>query len=149
MFNFSKIVRVTSTHNTGKRPGPVEYIAIHYTAGGDASAGKARDNAEFYASTKQKASADFFVDEGGIVQYNPEPEKLYCFAVGGTTTPDTIAGGGSMFRQATNKNTVSIELCSAYNGHLPLDVKPNDPLYSIPAAVQRLGVELARYLAAE
>ena len=151
MIDFSKIRRLTSEHNTSRRFGSVEYIAIHYTAGFEDGPGKARDNAEFYAQTEIAASADFFVDRGGIVQYNPAPERRYCWAVGGTSKPDKSQGGGSLWNKARNSNTVSIELCSRYDepvdlNNLPL---PNDPHYKLAPETVQMGAELAAYLLAE
>ena len=146
-----KIERVCSTHNTKPRRGEIEYIAIHYTAGWDSSPGRATANAEYYAITSEQASADFFIDEGGIVQYNPYPEKRYCWAVGAKQA-DTSKGGGKYFGLAKNANTVSIELCSRNAKGKPNDPSgwpPNDSGYSIAASVVAYGVELARYLMAE
>ena len=146
-----KIERVCSTHNTKPRRGVIEYIAIHYTAGWDSRAGKAKDNAEFYSITKEEKSADFFVDPGGIVQYNPAPESRYCWAVGGKTA-DTSQGGGSWFGIARNANTVSIELCSGNSKGKPPTAEgwpANDPGYFIATSTIAYGVALARYLMAE
>lgn len=146
-----QIERVTSTHNTKPRRGCIKFIAVHYTAGWDSRAGKAKDNAEFYAITKEEKSADFFCDEGGIVQYNPAPESRYCWAVGGKEV-DTSQGGGSWFGIAKNANTVSIEMCSRNaKGKPPTSSgwPPNDPGYEISPSVVAYAVALARYLMAE
>ena len=146
-----KIERLTSEHNTKPRRGGIEYIAVHYTAGWDSSPGKAADNARYYAITSEQASADFFVDEGGIVQYNPAPEKRYCWAVGGKEA-DTSQGGGSLFGIAKNANTVSVEMCSRNAKGKPPTPKgwdANDPGYSISPPVIAHAVVLVRYLMAE
>lgn len=146
-----KIELLTSEHNTFRRTCPIEYVAVHYTAGWDSSPGKAADNARYYSVTSEQASADFFVDEGGIVQYNPAPEKRYCWAVGGKKA-DTSQGGGSLFGVARNLNTISVEMCSR-NAKGPPPTKKgwdaNDPGYSIAPSVVAQAVELVRYLLAE
>ena len=141
-----KIELLTSEHNTSRRTGSVEYIAVHYTAGWDDSPGKAADNARYYAAAAEKASADFFVDRGGIVQYNPAPEKRYCWAVGAKKA-DRSRGGGRLFGAAKNRNTVSIELCS--RNDTGRAGEPNDPAYGISEEVLARGAALARYLLAE
>lgn len=146
-----KIERLTSERNTVRRSAKIQYVAIHYTAGWDSSPGKARDNALYYANTTEKASADFFVDEGGIVQYNPAPEKRYCWAVGAKQA-DTSQGGGSLYGIAKNSNTVSIEMCSRNAKGPPPTIRgwdANDPGYSIAPSVVAYSVALARYLMAE
>lgn len=84
-----------------------KYLAIHYTAGASSQPGKAE--AEYNSFIKRSASADFAVDDRDMVQFNPDPEQYYCWAVGG---PKLAGNGGSLYGKATNSNTVSIEICS-------------------------------------
>ncbi len=59
----------------------------------------------------RSASADFVVDDEQIVQINPDLRHYYCWAVGDKRNP--YSGGGRLYGVATNKNTISIEVCSS------------------------------------
>lgn len=99
------------THNTTRRTGEIKYIVIHYVgATGDAS-----DNIEYYnRPTTVEASADFYVGHGGDVwQYNPDPRKRYCWAVGGKRQSRF---GGSLHGVVRNSNSISIEMCVKSRG---------------------------------
>lgn len=93
------------TKSVGRKP---QYLAIHYTAGSNSKAGRARGSMSTF--TKRQASADFVVDDAEIVQYNPDIDNNYCWAVGDAKNP--YSSGGSLKGKATNKNTISIEICS-------------------------------------
>lgn len=86
----------------------LKYIAIHYTAGATSRRGAALQNRDTFL--KRSASADFVVDDEQIVQVNPDVRNYYCWAVGDKKNPYT--GGGRLYGKATNRNTVSIEICS-------------------------------------
>lgn len=108
------------THNTSIRSGKIEYIVIHYVG----ATGDAKNNILYYNGREvTNASADFYVGHNGdIWQYNPNPEKRYCWAVGGAKMSSY---GGSLYGKARNANCVSIEMCvknssgnySANNSH--------------------------------
>ena len=87
---------------------PIKYIAIHYTAGGSSKVGTALSVRNVFL--KRNASADFVVDDGTIVQINPDIKNYYTWSVGDKKNPYT--GGGKLAGKATNKNTISIEICS-------------------------------------
>lgn len=76
----------------------IKYLVIHYTAGTSSAKGKARTLKTVWEKNKN-ASADFGVDDGEMVQFNPDLNNYYCWAVSG--------GNG-----ITNKNSISIEICS-------------------------------------
>ena len=86
----------------------VRYIAIHYTAGSTSRTGTAMATRNVFLS--RQASADFVVDDGQIVQINPDLRNYYCWSVG--DRKNTGSGGGQLNGKATNKNTISIEICS-------------------------------------
>lgn len=97
-----------STHITrcpGRQP---QYIAIHYTAGSTSRSGQALATRNVFL--QREASADFVVDDAQIVQVNPDPHNYYCWAVGDKFNKWT--GGGRLNGKATNRNTISIEICS-------------------------------------
>lgn len=94
------------THNTSVRNGDIKYIVIHYVG----ATGDAKNNILYYNErSTTSASADFYVGHNGdIWQYNPDPKKRYCWAVGGGKQS---ASGGSLYGIAKNANCISIEMC--------------------------------------
>lgn len=97
------IKKPLSVHVTKKANRDIKYIAIHYTAGGSSKSGSAA--ACYNVFNSRSASADFAVDDEQIVQFNPDIKNYYCWAVGDK-------GTGTLKNQATNSNTISIEICS-------------------------------------
>lgn len=96
------------THITKSANRPIKYIAIHYTAGGSSKPGTALAVKNVFL--KRNASADFVVDDANIVQINPDLKNYYTWSVGDKKNP--YSKGGRLYGKATNKNTVSIEICS-------------------------------------
>jgi N-acetylmuramoyl-L-alanine amidase CwlA len=86
----------------------IRYIAIHYTAGTTSRKGQAMQVRQVFL--QRSASADFVVDDDTIVQINPDLRNYYCWAVGDAKNKWT--GGGRLYGVATNRNTISIEICS-------------------------------------
>ena len=86
----------------------IKYIAIHYTAGSTSRKGTAMTTRNVFL--KRNASADFVVDDETIVQINPDLKNYYCWSVGDAKNKTT--GGGKLYGIATNRNTISIEICS-------------------------------------
>ena len=97
-----------NVHITKSANRPITYIAIHYTAGGSSKKGNALNAKK--AFQQRIASADFCVDDETMVQFNPDPKNYYCWAVGDKKYK--YSKGGSLYGKATNKNTISIEMCS-------------------------------------
>ena len=87
----------------------IKYIAIHYTAGASSAPGRAINMKNSWEKTK-KASADFGVDDRDMVQFNPDLKNYYCWSVGDKKKPN--GGGAQLYGKATNRNTISIEICS-------------------------------------
>lgn len=88
---------------------PIKYLAIHYTCSGNSKPGKAKATKKVF-ETRKKASADFCVDDRDIIQFNPDLNNYYCYAVG--DDQKYHEGGATLKGKATNKNTISIEICS-------------------------------------
>lgn len=128
----------SALHNTTKRPSKIEYLAIHYVGG----TGDAKANIDYYNKlTTTNASADFFVGhKGDIWQYNPDPAKRYCWAVGGNKYNN---GGGLFYGKATNKNTISIEMCVKHRGG---NMVANDLGWYFTDETVKATIELAKYL---
>ena len=106
----------------------IKYIALHYTAGTTSKAGTAMSTAKWFANganPKNPASSDFIVDDSDVIQYNKDIENYYSWCVGGTKyTNPTTSLGASLYGIATNKNTISIEICS--NKRNPKNLDAND-----------------------
>ena len=128
----------SALHNTTKRPGKIEYLAIHYVGG----TGDAKANIDYYNKlTTTNASADFFVGhKGDIWQYNPDPVKRYCWAVGGNKYNN---GGGQFYGKATNKNTISIEMCVK---NVTANKNANSPGWIITDDTLAATIDLTKYL---
>lgn len=124
-------------HNTTKRTGKIEYIVIHYVG----ATGDAKNNVDYYNRvTSTHASADFFVGhKGDIWQYNPDLQKRYCWAVGGTKQSTR---GGKFYGKCTNKNSVSIELCLKTHGNTAANSKD----WYFTRETMEAAVELTRHL---
>ena len=129
-----------STHIT-KAKRQVKYIAIHYTAGGSSKAGSAKAVRNVFLS--RKASADFVVDDGEIVQINPNLSGYYCWSVGDKRNP--FGGGGTYYGMATNKNTISIEICSNLKKGYSAEYPNHEGWYFTEASL-RNATKLVRWL---
>lgn len=131
-----------ATNNTNNRNCKIEYLVIHYTAGTSSKKGSAVNCAKFFAQNEGPGSADFIVDDETMVQYNPDPEKLFCNAVGGK--PYKTKGGATMKGKIKNRNSISIEICSASK-----DKKmhqPNDEKYYFTDKVVAVAAKLSKML---
>lgn len=142
----TNIIRQTSLVNTTPKPNrKIDWIVLHYTAGTQSRAGTAKNIASYFAKTSTKASADFIVDDGMMVQYNPDPCNFYCWSVGGSKYSSiTTSLGGKYYGICTNANSISVEMCSSKIN--TASMKANDPdWYFTPAVIQNALV-LVKYL---
>ena len=130
-----------NTHITRCINRPIKYIAIHYTAGSTSKAGSAMNTRSVFIS--RRASADYVVDDSQIVQINPDLRNYYCWSVG--DAKNTSSGGGRLYGKATNKNTVSIEMCSTLKKGTSALV-PNHEGWSVTDSVVDNTLKLVRYL---
>ena len=137
-----KVDKATGIANTTYAPGrKITYLAIHYTAGVSCKAGSAMSCAAWFARADAGGSADYIVDEGGLVQYNPDPRNRYCHAVGGGRY---ATKGGRLYGVAKNSNCVSLEICSGNRkGKITY---PNDPNYYFSTAVIAKAIEATQYI---
>ncbi|MBQ9346952.1 MAG: N-acetylmuramoyl-L-alanine amidase [Oscillibacter sp.] len=140
------ITKSTSTHNTtlttGRKP---LYLVEHFTAGTHSRPGAALNTAAWFKNPQCAASADFIVDDTTAVQYNPDPWNRYTWAVGGSKYANSK--GGSLYGIVTNRNSISIEICStSRTGRV---VPSNSPEWYFTDAVIDRAVELTQYLMKE
>ena len=122
-----------------------KYLAIHYTAGASSAAGRALKNYDTFvarAKTKKPGSADFAVDDAEMVQFNPDIENYYCWAVGGDKWSNS---GGKLYGQASNSNTVSIEICSNLKSGTSGSAANHEGWYFTEAALNN-AVKLAKMI---
>ena len=126
----------------------IKFIALHYTAGTTSKAGTAMSTAKWFANganPKNPASSDFLVDDVDVIQYNKDIENYYSWCVGGTKyTNPTTSLGASLYGIATNKNTISIEICS--NKRNPKSLNANDKDWYFTDAELDNTRELVKYL---
>ena len=120
---------------------PLKYIAIHYTAGSTSRRGSALSTRNVFLS--RSASADFVVDDEQVVQINPDIRNYYCWAVGDKKNP--YGGGGRLYGVATNKNTISIEICSSRQSGTTAAVPNHAGWYFTSKALDK-ALLLVRYL---
>lgn len=140
------IIKKCSDHNTSiKSNRKIEYIVLHYTAGTSSAQGAAQNTANYFARTSAQASADFIVDDVDIVQYNPSPENLYCWAVGGKLYSNKVCSiAGSLYGQCKNNNSISIEMCSRKKNTASLTATDDDWYLTEPTINN--AVKLTKYL---
>lgn len=108
------VVKCTGIANTSVYLNrPIKWIFIHYTAGTNSSGGVAKNIARMFANPKTQASADFIVDDKTIVQYNPDIQNRYTWAVGGEKYSSmSTSEGGKYYAVSNNSNSISVEMCS-------------------------------------
>lgn len=127
----------------------IKYIALHYTAGNSSAPGEATR-----VTFRGNCSSDFIVDDGEIYQFNPDLDNYNCHAVGVNSKEELenyirtakIPNPARLYRTATNKNTISIEMCSNFNGKRPKDVSPYDRRFSLSEATLANTAKLVAYL---
>lgn len=96
------------TRNTSGGRAKPAYIVMHYTATDRATA----YNELMYFATNASAvysSADFFVDDNNIYQYNTQLDSRYSWAVGD-------GKNGKFGYKCSNPNQISIEMCCYIQG---------------------------------
>lgn len=130
-----------NTHITFCGGRALRYIAIHYTAGSNSRKGAAMVARGVFL--QRSASADFVVDDEQVVRINPDIRNYYCWAVG--DKKNTYGGGGSLYGIATNKNTISIEICSTLRRGASAAV-PNHVGWSFSDKAIELALRLVRLL---
>lgn len=112
------------------RPGPVEYLVLHYVG----AAGTAEQNATYYGSTADiGASAHYFVGHDGQVWQSVEEHDTawHC--------------GAKRYRHPTcrNGNAIGVELCCRRREGLPAGAAATQGWYFEPETVES-AVELCR-----
>lgn len=131
---------------------PIKYIALHYTAGASSKPGSATRTV-----FPGNCSADFVVDDGEIYQFSPDLDNYYCHAVGvkqkdyetymnAAKVRGTQGAAGALIKSANNKNTISIEMCSNFNGTITKDTSPYDEGFTLSEATLANTAKLVSYL---
>ena len=123
----------------------IKYLAIHYTAGASSAPGRAINMKNGWEK-KKRASADFGVDNRDMVQFNPDLNNYRCWSVGDNKNP--YSGGGQLYGIATNKNTISIEICSNLKDGADVSKANHEGWYFTDEALNN-AVRLAKILMAK
>lgn len=124
------------THITKCKRSKIDYLVIHYTAGTSSKKGSAMACRNVFL--RASSSADFSVDDTTMMQINPDPLSWYCWAV----------GDGKGKYGITNKNSISIEICSNLEKGCTAKVPNHEGWYFTEAAIEN-ALKLARYLMAK
>lgn len=130
-----------NTHITRYNNRTIKYIAIHYTASTSSKKGKALAIRNVFL--QRNASADFVVDDETIVQINPNLKNYYTWSVGDAKNKYT--GGGQLYGKATNKNTISIEICSNLKAGYNANYANHDGWYFTKESIDN-ALKLTKYL---
>lgn len=101
-----QINKYHGNYNISTRKGKPEYIVCHYVGSGSSSPGNAKNNCIYFSGGNRNASANYFIDDGGIWEY-ADPDQYYTWHCGD--------GGGKY--GITNANSIGIEVC--INGDAP------------------------------
>ena len=94
-------VKNLTTVNYSKGNDGRKYVVIHYTGNKN---DKASSNAEYFKSVNRGASAHYFVDKTSVYQVVNDDDTAW--AVGKNY------GSNNLFGKCTNRNSISIEMCS-------------------------------------
>ena len=96
-----KLVKNLTTVNYTKGNSGRKYIVIHYTGNRD---DRALSNSNYFKSVNRGASVHYFVDRTSVYQVVSDDDTAW--AVGKNY------GSNNLFGKCTNKNSISIEMCS-------------------------------------
>lgn len=104
------IQRKISNYNFSSRNGnSIKYIVLHYTGNkGDT----AKNNVDYFYNGDRSSSAHYFVDDTSIWQSVEEYNSAWAI------------GGGTSYG-ATNRNSISIEMCCGSNGQVTAETENN------------------------
>ena len=128
-----EINRYTGNYNLSNRYESVKYIAVHYTAAQTPDYPHALNNCQYFSGGNRQASADFFIDNASIYQYNPDLDAYYTWHV----------GDGKGRYGITNSNSVGIEVCQI--GDQPFTPEEIDRLHDLVLyLMNRFGVPRER-----
>lgn len=125
-----KFVKNLTTVNYTRGNDGRKYIVIHYTGNREDSS---LANSKYFKSINRGASAHYFVDRTSVYQVVSDDDTAW--AVGKNY------GGNNLFGKCTNRNSISIEMCS--NGGKIADATFNNTVeltkklmkkYNIPAS---------------
>lgn len=123
-----KISKHHGTYNRTWRYDDIRYIVIHYTA----TTAPALNNCRYFAGGDRGASADYFVDDSGIWEYNDPAEGFYTWAVG-----DGCGAYG-----ITNQNSINVEVVNAGGAFSEAEIGHLCEL--VPYLMERFGVPASR-----
>ena len=114
----------------------IKYIVVHYTANKNDTA---KANANYYANgNTHNAGAHYYVDEGDTI-YKSVPLNRVAWSVGGNKYNDCAkTGGGKLYKQVCNSNSLSIEMC---NSSTKNDRVEQNTLWLIRFLMKKYGIQ--------
>ena len=124
---------------TPRKSGEIKYIILHYTASTSSGSGAARNCVTTLDS--RGYSTDFVVDDFEILQFADDPKRWASKACQPWNSSGTIAG-----KNATNNNSVSIEMSSTLVGGKKSDWEANNPNFKFTNEVLENTAYLCRML---
>lgn len=96
-----------SNYGAKRNISAIKYIVWHFTAN-DGDTDEA--NAQYFKTANRKVSAHRFIDDDSVTI--SVPDEYAAYSVGGSRYSDyKKTGGASLYKIATNANTINIELC--------------------------------------
>ena len=106
-YTFKKRLANKANYGSKRALSKIKYIVVHATANdGDSDEG----NGNYFANNIVKASAHYFVDGDSVTQ--SVPDDYIAWSVGGSKWSDcNKTGGGKLYGQCTNTNSLNVELC--------------------------------------
>lgn len=139
-----------------KRSHKIEFIVIHYTAGGNSKGGAALALAKSYDARKRNgeyASSEFIVDDDTVVQYVPSKgaklKDYHAYAVACHVSSGRVLNHPSTQKIKGEKighgNTINIEVCSTLNTQFTA-ANPNHAGWSYSDKVRCNTINLVRQL---
>ena len=125
-----KLIKNLTTVNYTKGNSGRKYIVIHYTGN---KTDTAIANSNYFKSVNRGASAHYFVDKTSVCQVVDDNDTAWAVGVN--------YGSNNLFGKCTNRNSISIEMCSN-NGKIHGDTYKNTveltkklmKKYNIPAS---------------
>lgn len=122
-----------------------QWIVIHYTAGTSSKMGSALNLAMCCKNGGLNSSAEFYVDDGSVVQYIQDIRNRYSWSVGGKKYPSMSTSLGGLYHGiCTNQNSINIEVCNEKTNKKSLLTTDTDWYYT-DAAIDN-AVALTKYL---
>ncbi len=143
MINIKKNTGTTCT--TAKKNRSINWIVLHYTASTSSYSGYAKAITDEVKNGGLKGAADYYVDDGNIIQYNPDIKNRYCHHCGDSKYSSvTTSLGAKYYGKCTNENSIGVEMASNKTNKKSLGSKDTDWYFT--EATLNNALQLVNYL---